>query len=66
MFIELTHANTKKKADIIKTKIFAVMESDSMKCTMVISTEGGAFPVIETKEYITNLLEEDENVRSNH
>lgn len=54
--IEVTNATTKQKAFIFPNKIFGISESKSMECTLLISGDGGQFPILETKDEVLKLI----------
>lgn len=54
--ITVTHATTGQEAEVFPNKIFAITTSDSMKCTILITGEGGQFPINETKDEVLKLI----------
>jgi hypothetical protein len=57
--LNLTHANLEKDVSINPQLLFGWYWSDSHKATILISTNGGAIPVSETKEKVDQLMKGD-------
>lgn len=54
--ITVTNAANKAKADIYPHQIFGFTHSEGLQCTVIITVQGGQFPVLETKETILELI----------
>ena len=54
--LNLTHANLKKDISINRDLLFAWYWSEAHKATHLISTNGGAIPVLESKEEVDRIF----------
>lgn len=52
-----THANLKKPMEVVLHNIFSYYYSESAKCTHLISIAGTVAPVVESVEYVKEMLE---------
>lgn len=56
IFVPVTHATTGTKVDIVVGKIFGLAYSENLGHTIIISGEGGQYPVKEDKKEILALI----------
>lgn len=54
--ITVTNAQNRQQAEIFPEKIFGLSYSESLKATILISIGGAQFPVLESKEAILELI----------
>ena len=56
MFVRVTHQVNSNVADVLTDKIFAVYFAEAMDSTVLVSGEGGIFPVKESVEYVKEAI----------